>query len=201
MKTMSRLGSIFASVIFLAGAVAARQQHPKKPATQLTRDEMAREIAEAAKPGPVQAQLMKRVGSYTTTTELLVPGAEPQKSSGVATLKSILGGRFLEEKNSGDSAGQLYSGLRLYGYNNGSKQYEAIWIYNGSTAFLVLDGATHDGGKTVRYTGAFLGPNGARQTLRVAIEQQDADHFVVRLIGEGPGGASATLVTTYTRTK
>ena len=158
-------------------------------------------FAEAALPGPVHTELMKRAGDYTTTATFYAPGAEPQQSTGTAKLKSILGGRFLEEENSGDSFGAPYAGLRLYGYNNGSKQYEAIWIYNGSTAFLVLDGTSDDDGKTVRYSGAFLGPGGSRQTLRVTITQQDADHFVVRLLGEGPGDATSTLETTYTRVK
>lgn len=158
-------------------------------------------LAEAATPGPIHAELMKRAGDYTTTATFYAPGAEPQQSTGTAKLKSILGGRFLQEENSGDSFGEPYSGLRLYGYNNGTRQYEAIWIYNGSTAFLVLDGASDDNGKTVRYSGAFLGPGGARQNLRVTITQQDADHFVVRLLGEGPGDATSTLETTYARVK
>ena len=203
MKTISRCSAIFVAAIFLATAVAAQAQSPQKPAlpsAQPTREQMEQAVADAAKPGPIHAQLMKRAGTYTTKMTFSTPGSEPQESTGTATLKPILGGRFLEEKNSGDSFGQPSAGLRLYGYNNGSKQYEAIWIYDGSTAFLVLDGSSNDNGKTVRYTGAFLGPGGAKQTLRVAIEQIDTDHFVVRLLGEGPGGATATLATTYTRT-
>lgn len=158
-------------------------------------------MAQAAQPGPPHAELMKRAGDYNTRTTFYAPGTEPQQSTGTAKLKSILGGRFLEEENSGDSFGAPYSGMRLYGYNNGSKQYEAIWIYNGSTAFLVLDGSTEDNGKTVRYSGAFLGPSGVRQTLRVTITQQDVDHFVVRLLGQGPGDTTSTLETVYSRVK
>jgi len=202
-QTISRFSVVLAAMVFLAGAAAPQAQSPQKPAlpaAQPTREEMEHAIVEAAKPGPIHAQLMKRAGTYTTSMTFTAPGSLPQESKGTATLKSILGGRFLEEKNSGDSFGQPSAGLRLYGYNNGSKQYEAIWIYDGSTAFLVLDGTSDDGGKTVRYTGAFLGPGGMKQTVRVAIEQKDPDHFVVRLIGEGPGGAGATLETVYTRT-
>jgi len=202
MKKDSRLGAILAVAIFLAGVAAAQGQAPPQPVTPpapLTQEQTVQAVADAAKPGPMHAQLMKRAGNYTTRTTFSAPGIEPQESTGTATLKSILGGRFLEEENSGKSLGQPSAGLRLYGYNNGSKQYEAIWIYNGSTAFLVLDGTSDDNGKTVRYTGAFLGPDGSRQTLRVIIEQQDADHFVVRLLGEGPGDAMSTLATTYTR--
>ena len=202
MKISLRL-IVFPAVILCAAISVTQAQSPQKSATppsaQPTQEQMEPAVADAAKPGPIHAQLMKRAGRYTTTMTFSAPGSELQESAGTATLKPILGGRFLEEENSGESLGQPSAGLRLYGYNNGSKQYEAIWIYNGSTAFLVLDGSSDDSGKTVRYTGAFIGPDGSKQTLRVIVEQQDADHFVVRLLGEGPGGATSTLATTYTR--
>ncbi len=198
MTKLSKLSATLTAVVFIARATCAQAQTTQKP-TPPTQEDMEQAVVEAAQPGPIHAQLMKRAGRYTTTMTFSAPGTEPQESTGTATLKPILGGRFLEEENSGQSGGQPSAGLRLYGYNNGSKQYEAIWIYNGSTAFLVLDGSSDDNGKTVRYTGAFIGPDGSRQTLRVIVEQQDADHFVVRLLGEGPGGATSTLATTYTR--
>ena len=202
MKPICRLlGSAAIFILFAGSASAQGQTSQNPPSTSDAQDQAMQALADAATPGPIHAELMKRAGDYTTTATFYAPGAEPQQSNGTAKLKSILGGRFLEEENSGDSFGTPYSGLRLYGYNNGSKQYEAIWIYNGSTAFLVLDGASDDNGKTVRYSGAFLGPGGGRQTLRVTITQQDADHFVVRLLGEGPGDATSTLETTYARVK
>lgn len=167
--------------------------------SQEVQDQMQEALA-AAQPGPQHAQLMKLAGEYTTTETFYAPGSEPQESTGTAKLKPILGGRFLEEENSGKSLARSYFGMRLYGYNNGSKQYEAIWIYDGSTAFLVLDGASDDDGKTIRYSGAFLGPGGQKQTLRVTLAQQDADHFSVKLLGESGGGMS-TLETVYTRVK
>ncbi len=201
MKPIVRLFATVAIFIFVGGIAPGQQQAPQDAAPSNAQDQAMQALAEAATPGPIHAELMKRAGDYTTTATYYAPGAEPQQSLGTAKLKSILGGRFLEEENSGDSFGAPYSGLRLFGYNNGSKQYEAIWIYNGSTAFLVLDGASDDNGKTVRYSGAFLGPGGARQTLRVTVTQQDPDHFVVKLLGEGPGDSTSTLETIYTRVK
>jgi uncharacterized protein DUF1579 len=179
-------------------AQAQSAQNPPSSSPQ-TQSQMQQALA-AAQPGPQHAQLMKLAGDYTTKETFYAPGSEPQESTGTAKLRAILGGRFVEEENSGQSFGQAYSGLRLYGYNNGSKQYEAIWIYDGSTAILVLDGTSEDNGKTVRYSGAFLGPTGEKQTLRVNITQNDADHFTVKLLGESAGGMS-TLETVYTRVR
>lgn len=201
MKTKLRCLGFAAILVLFAGSALAQEAQQSTTSSGDAQQEAMKALAEAAKPGPIHAQLMKRAGSYTTVETLTTTGQPQQQSKGEATLKAILGGRFLEEENSGDSFGQPYEGLRLYGYNNGSNQYEAIWIYNGSTAFLVLDGTSDDNGKTVRYSGAFLGPGGQRQNLRVTITQQDDDHFTVKLMGEAPGGAMSTLETVYTRSK
>ncbi len=192
-----RLQASAAVLLFFFVSLAQAQSAQNPPSSQVVQEQMQQAMA-AAQPGPQHAALMKRAGDYTTKETFYAPGAEPQESTGTAKLKAILGGRFLEEENSGQSLAQPYSGLRLYGYNNGSGQYEAIWIYDGSTAFLVLDGTSDDNGKTVRYSGAFLGPGGEKQTLRVTVTQDDADHFTVKLLGENAGGMS-TLETEYTR--
>lgn len=192
-------GVAIAALYLLPMAIAQAQSAQNPPSSPDMQHQMQQALA-AAQPGPQHAELMKLAGDYTTKETFYAPGSEPQESTGTAKLKAILGGRFLEEENSSQSFGQPYSGLRLYGYNNGSKQYEAIWIYDGSTAFLVLDGTSDDNGKTVRYSGAFLGPDGEKQTLRVTITQDDADHFAVKLLGESAGGMS-TLETVYSRVR
>lgn len=201
MRNVNRFLAVMAVMIFSAAVARAQGTSPQKPAApdQPSQAQMQAMI-EAATPGPVHAQLMKLAGEYTVTMNFFSdPRAEPVASAGTATLKPILGGRFLEEENSGDSFGQPYSGERIYGYNKGSKQYEAIWIYTGSTAFLVLNGTSDDDGKTVRYSGAFLGPDGKPQELHVTFKQVDDDHFVVRMMGSGPADSAPVVETTYTR--
>jgi uncharacterized protein DUF1579 len=201
MKIDRKIPAAVAAMIFCAAAAhgqATVQQKPAEPAGP-TQDEM-QAMAEAATPGPQHAQLMKRAGEYTVDMKFFAqPGAEPMESTGTATLKPILGGRFLQEENSGESFDEPYSGERIYGYNKGSKQYEAIWIYTGSTAFLVLNGTSDDEGKTVRYSGAFLGPDGKPQEIHVTVKQTDDDHFVVRMMGSGPADSAPIVETTYTR--
>ncbi|HEV2299276.1 MAG TPA: DUF1579 family protein [Candidatus Acidoferrales bacterium] len=201
MKAQRIFFAVMAATIFCANVTSAQgtaQQEPVAPVPP-TQDEI-QALAEAATPGPVHAQLMKLAGEYTVTMKFFTqPGAEPLESTGTATLKPILGGRFLEEENSGESFDQPYSGQRIYGYNKGSKQYEAIWIYTGSTAFLVLNGTSDDEGKTVRYSGAFLGPDGKPQDIHVTVKQTDDNHFVVRMMGSGPADSAPVVETTYTR--
>ena len=64
-------------------------QSTQKP-TPPTQEDMEQAVAEAAQPGPIHAQLMKRAGKYTTTMTFSAPGTESQESKGTATLKPIL---------------------------------------------------------------------------------------------------------------
>jgi hypothetical protein len=206
MRTASQWFVLFLALILCQvaiqgqGIASQESSAPKRISENQAQQQAMQALAAAAKPGPPHALLMKRAGHYTFTMIFYPrPDAEPEESTGTATLEAILGGRFLEEVNAGETDGQPTSGMRLYGYNNGSKQYEAVWIYDGSTAILVLNGTSNDNGKTVRYTGAFLGPDGKPQTLHVTVEQIDDDHFTVRMIGEGPPDSAPVVETTYTR--
>lgn len=149
-------------------------------------------------PGAIHKQMAKRAGEYTTRAKSQTqPGAAPMESTGTASVTVGFDGRLLVEENFGTVFGQPYRGMRVYGYNNWTKQYEATWVYTGSTAILSLNGASSDDGKTVKYTGSFTDPSGGKQTLRVVVKQIDDDHFTVELYGNG--GEGPVLETTYTR--
>jgi hypothetical protein len=158
---------------------------------------------EADKPGPVHKQLAKLAGDYTTVSRFIFkPGTPAQETTGTARITSILGGRFLSEEHSGTMLGQPVSGLHLTGYNNATGQYEASWVYTGSTAIMTLVGSSKDDGKTIEYTGSFEQQKGNRTTLFVAFHQVNENSFVVELSAKNPDGSKGpTLETTYTRKK
>jgi hypothetical protein len=156
----------------------------------------------AAQPGPVHKHMAKRIGEYTTTTKFFVqPGGAGQESHGTAKITGALDGRFLLEENSGTFFGQPLTGLRLYGYNNGSKQYEAVWTYSRSTGIMNLVGTSKDDGKTINWTATYDDPKGAKQTLYVVTRNIDDDHFVIELIVKSADGSKGppTMETTYSR--
>jgi|SRR5215510_5060454 len=178
-------------------AVTAAQQPDKKP------PQAPPEFVQAMTPGPVHKELAKLAGDYTTTTKFKVgPGASAMQSTGTAKLSMILDGRFLQEENSGTSMGEPYNGMRVLGYNNGSKKYESVWTYTMATGMMTLTGSTPDSGKTIEFTASFDNEVGARQTLQITQRRLDDDRFVVELKGKNPDGtAGPTLETTYTRKK
>ncbi len=201
------LGAGVAVLALLAGSAVARGQAGKEASRQPAQNaEMQAQMQaemQAATPGPAHQQLARRTGEYSTATKFWVqPGAAPLESAGTAKLSMILGGRFLSEEDSGTFAGHPTSGMRLYGYNNGPKKYESVWVWTSATGILTLSGSSTDEGRTVNYIGSYDDASGSRQLLLVTVRQIDDDHFITRIRGADPEAPHyAVLETTYTRKK
>jgi hypothetical protein len=151
-----------------------------------------------AAPGDPQAFLAKRAGDYTRVIKFVGQSGE---WAGTSKISVVLGGRFILEENQDTVFGRPVEGIRLWGYNNVTKQYEAAWMYTMSTAITKLTGSSDDGGKTVEYTGTSDEPRG-KVPLHASVKQIDDDHFVVTLSTAGPDGKDSPFQeTTYARKK
>jgi hypothetical protein len=159
-------------------------------------------VASSSKPGAEQAFLAKRAGEYTRAVKFVnQPGTDGMASTGTSKISVVLDGRFIQEENNDVVFGRPVAGLRLWGYNNVTKQYEAVWTYTMSTAILMLTGTSDDGGKTVDYNGNTDEPRG-KIPLHARVCQIDDDQFVVTLFSKGEDGKEAAFQeTTYTRKK
>ncbi|MGH9866381.1 MAG: hypothetical protein ACRD4H_13295, partial [Candidatus Acidiferrales bacterium] len=83
MKKISQFSVALAVMSLVFGAAFVQAQSTQKPVPP-TQDDMEQTVAEAAQPGPIHAELMKRAGKYTTTMTFSAPGVEPQESTGTA---------------------------------------------------------------------------------------------------------------------
>ncbi|MBI1854232.1 MAG: DUF1579 domain-containing protein [Planctomycetes bacterium] len=197
--------AILASWMFPIGAgLAQEKQEKKQPPTEQTKPKAGsdEEAFEFDGPGPPHKALAKLAGEYTTATKFTMSGAPAEETKGTATLKMILGGRFLSEENATTFMGEPTQGMHLLGYNNAGSRYEAAWLYTGSTAILNLTGTSKDDGKTISLEGSFDDGAGGKTTLRIVLRTVDADHFVETLKSvESDGNEGPTLETTYTRKK
>jgi hypothetical protein len=143
---------------------------------------------------------MKLAGDYVVRTKYYwVKGQPPQESEGTTRFSTILEGRFLVEEDHGRFIDQPSSGFRIFGYNNGSGQYEATWFYTMSTATLSMTGHSRDGGKTIEYAAPFEESPKRIKRLFVKIRNVGEDQFVIELSGELPD--DPRVETTYTRKK
>jgi len=191
-------GALLAALLLLAAtAVFAQDRGPQKP--EVTPD--THQTADATKPGPEQEFLAKRAGEYTRTIKFVAqPNADANASSGASKISVALGGRFVVEENNDTVFGRSVSGTRIYGFNNITKQYEAVWMYTGSTGMIFLTGTSSDGGKNVDLTGETWNLHGGTVPLHAVIRQVDDNQFIVTLMSTGADGKEAAFQeTTYTR--
>ena len=194
---MKRSTLVFAACLVFASPAFGQAHSDQK------QEAAPEERSSPSMPGPEQAFLAKRAGEYTRAVKFVgQPGVNAAASTGSAKISVILGGRFIQEENNDTVFGRPVSGMRLYGYNNITKQYEAIWTYTMSTAILMLTGASNDGGKTIDYAGTTQTHEGSKISLYARVRQVDDDQFVVTLSIPGPDGKEAAFQeTTYTRKK
>ena len=191
-------GALLAALLLLAAtAVFAQDRGPQKP--EVTPD--THQTADATKPGPEQEFLAKRAGEYIRAIKFVAqPNADANASSGTSKISVALGGRFVVEENNDTVFGRPVSGTRIYGFNNITKQYEAVWMYTGSTGMIFLTGTSSDGGKNVDLTGETRNLHGGTVPLHAVIRQVDDNQFIVTLMSTGADGKEAAFQeTTYTR--
>ena len=148
--------------------------------------------------------LAKLAGEYDRVIKFLgQQGAMAQPSSGTCTFSAVLGGRFVVEKSHDVVFGRPVDGLRIYGYNDATKEYEMARMYTMSNAITLMKGTSSDGGKTTDYVGegAGMGAGGAAP-LHAKFVQVDADQFSVTMSTTDANGKDMPFQETiYTRKK
>jgi hypothetical protein len=206
MKITKSLSGGLAMVLGAAALCLAQQKTRQAPlnapsiAPELQKAMQEREAA--SQPGPQHLNLMRLDGDYVIKEEFYPPGqTTPLESDGTATLRSEMGGRFIVERNAGGYLGEPYVGLRVYGYNNGSKKYEGVWTSSKSTAVISLLGESKDGGITIEYVGTYHeDATGNLRTMQITLHIADPDHFEVTVNRTMPDGSPGPkLVSVYSR--
>jgi|SoiMethySBSTD1v2_1073268.scaffolds.fasta_scaffold199780_2 hypothetical protein len=153
-------------------------------------------------PTEIHERMAKRAGDYDTSSKFSFPGGKATETKGTAKITAILGGRFLQEESSGTLMDTPVSSLKLLGYNSEAGQYEAVWMYTGSTAMMTMSGKLNEANKSVEFTASVPGPKGAKMNFTIVYKFMDADSFTVELTARGEDGAKGpTMETTYTRKK
>jgi uncharacterized protein DUF1579 len=149
-----------------------------------------------AKPGPNHERLAALAGDWEVTTGLSKGEGPATETKGAATIRSVLGGRFIVEEQTGTIAGEAFTSWRLTGFNNLSNAYEATWTYTGSSAQMHLSGSANADGTKFTMAGGVAVAGGKTDRYEVTVEFSGPDRFLVTLHGETGG-----WVSTYVRKK
>jgi len=112
-------------------------------------------------------------GEFTLTLKSFnEPGAEPEVSTGTASRRMILGGRYLEETVNASVAGQPFEGRGLTGYDNVTHSWWGSWIDTMSTGLMITSGAWDEEAGVGTFEGEYNDPvTGELQSSRSVIRR------------------------------
>jgi hypothetical protein len=143
--------------------------------------EMMKKMTEAGTPGAEHKLLDPLVGkwSYKLKCEM-VPG-QPMELTGTCERKWILGGRFVEEKYTGQGFGGTdFEGCGIIGYDKAKKKYNYGWISNMSTNIATTMGTYDPSTKTFTFEGECYCPiEEGEIKVREVIRMESNDKTVV----------------------
>jgi len=158
MQTRAVIGALLLVVATAAiTSQAVSQEDPIKPPNQ---EEMMKRWQEFMTPGKPHAWLEKLEGKWTTESTFWMSGPEGEamKATGQAEFKMILGGRFLEQKMSGEMFGMPSESRGYIGYDNYKRRFSSLWLDNFGTGMYVFSGHSNRDGKTIRLYGTMDEP-------------------------------------------
>lgn len=186
MKRWVCMSLAVASIVVIA-AVAVAQEEKKAEAPQMD-PAMAAAMMAAATPGEHHEHIKKLAGNFDYTMKSWMdPASPPMETKGKRSAELLLGGRYLEEKFSGDFGGMPFEGISTMGYDNVAKQYVATWIDNMSTGIMTMHGTCGKDGWEM--TGESLDPmTGKKVTSRSKMSMPDADTIFMEMWMPGPDG-------------
>jgi hypothetical protein len=184
---------------------AERVQPPVKsvqPADPASKPQRVMDGPDQEMTGPEHAQLAKLAGDWTVATTMEM-GTMKMKSSGTASFKAALGGRFLHQTETGEMQGQKTETFKVWGYNSDSHKFESVWTWTMNNSLLHLTGDSTDGGKTIDWAVWYQKSPTEKEEFKATTTMPDTDHFTVKLFGgKMPDGSPGPVMTsTYTRKK
>lgn len=105
------------------------------------------ETMRLAQPGPEHAELATLAGEWEAEVSIqMAPGMPPQTQKSSTTIKTILGGRFLEIISAGDFMGMPYESQSYMGYDRRRKEYVCMGMDTLGTYFVTGAGIKGDDG-------------------------------------------------------
>ena len=97
--------------------------------------------------------------------------------------------------------GMPFNSRKLIGYNNGSKKYEANWVYTMGTGMMNMTGESSDDGKTIKWDATFVNEVGVAEKINITTTVTDDDHFTVEMRATDPAAGDVVMSTKFTRKK
>ncbi len=148
--TQSLIALVFAGAGAAGVTIALQPEAPKQDPGghgQPDMDQMMQQWMESQKPGKAHETLHKSVGNWNCVIKMMMPGMPPSESKGKATIKSVLGGKFVLQEFEGDMMGMPMTGMGLTGFDNNRKVFVGTWADSFGTSIAHMTGGQSPDGK------------------------------------------------------
>ncbi len=166
-----------------ADAKPAKSAEKKPPPSEM--QQMMAEYEKLAQPGPEHKWLMDEAGNWTAAVKWwMEPGKPPMESQGGAEVRSVLGGRFVQEHFTGTMMGKPFEGFGLVGYDNLKKKFVMTWADSMGTGIVYAEGTGDQKQRT--FTGEELMPGGKKRPFKWVIKYEK-NKFSMEMWAPGMG--------------
>jgi hypothetical protein len=195
------LGGAVCALALAVCATRALSQEEGKKAPDDPGAAMMEAWMKAGTPGDHHQHLEPYVGRWNATVRWRMgPEAPWEESTSTAEFKWILGGRYLQEKVTGEMEGAPFEGLAIIGYDNITKKHFSLWMDNMITGVMTEEGTCDQSGKVLNLTGAYTDPTGQKVKSRSVSKIINNNKLTIEMFhtyGDKP--EFLTMEITYTR--
>lgn len=132
------------------------------------------------------------------------PDTPAQEGDGTAEIRWVLGGRFIEQRQSSRLMGKPTSGIGYVGFDVARRRYVSIWLDDLGTSILQTTGAPDPAHKTIKTRGAIDdAATGEPLKFEEAMTPVSSDEFTYEAWTSPPGVQQPRRVMeiVYTRRK
>src|SRR5438105_1524597 len=184
---------------------------PSKAASTAPSAEEMKQMMDMAKLNENHKLLATTAGTWSYTVKMWMdPAGKPTESTGTATRKAIMDGRYVSGEYTGKfkmpgADGKMtemnFIGMSMDGYDNVKKKFVSGWVDNMGTGIMTMDGTYDAATKTFTYTGEYEMMPGMKEKVRQEIKMPDNDHMVMEYYEDRGQGEAKTMEISYTRKK
>lgn len=93
----------------------------------------------------------------------MAPGTPEQTMKATVECKMIMGGRYQEQRHSGNMMGMPFEGYSLTGWDNARKIFTNTWMDNMSTGMMYMEGTWDAATKSMTLKGKMTDPMSGKQ--------------------------------------
>lgn len=175
-----------------------------------TAEEM-KQMMELSKLNENHKLLATTAGTWSYTVKMWMdPTGKPTESTGTATRKAIMDGRYVSGEYHGKfkmpgADGKMkdmdFTGMSMDGYDNVKKKFVSGWVDSMGTGIMMMDGTYDAATKTFTYSGDYEMMPGVKEKFRQVIKMTDATHMTMEYYEDRGQGETKTMEINYTKKK